>query len=47
MKEAKKHIQNWKDIHIADIPKLYEIGGKRLKRMMLFGKVSYKHLTGG
>ena len=25
MKEAKKHIQNWKDIRIAVIPKLGEI----------------------
>ena len=25
MKEVKKHIQNWKDIRIADIPKLSEI----------------------
>ena len=25
MKEAKKHIQNWKDISIAVIPKLYEM----------------------
>ena len=25
MKEVKKHIQNWKDIRIADIPKLGEI----------------------
>jgi len=23
MKEVKKHIQNWKDIRIADIPELY------------------------
>jgi hypothetical protein len=27
MKEVKKHIQNWKDIRIADIPKLAEIRG--------------------
>jgi len=25
MKEVKKHIQNWKDIRIADIPKLGDI----------------------
>ena len=25
MKEVKMHIQNWKDIYIADIPKLGEI----------------------
>ena len=25
LKEVKKHIQNWKDIRIADIPKLSEI----------------------
>ena len=26
MNEVKKHIQNWTDIRIADIPKLSEIG---------------------
>ena len=25
MKKVKKHIQNWKDIRIAVIPKLYEM----------------------
>ena len=25
MKKVKKHIQNWKDTSIADIPKLYDI----------------------
>ena len=28
MKEAKKHIQNWKDTRIADIPKLDASGCK-------------------
>ena len=28
MKKVKKHIQNWKDIRVADIPKLGEIWGK-------------------
>ena len=32
MKGVKKHIQNWKDIRIADIPKLYAIRrGKSIK----------------
>ena len=30
MNEVKKHIQNWEDIRIADIPKLYAIVSKRL-----------------
>ena len=29
MKEVKKHIQNWKDIRIAVIPKLSEIARRR------------------
>jgi hypothetical protein len=31
MKEVKKHIQNWKDIRIADIPKLSEMLARRDK----------------
>ena len=30
MKEVKKHIQNWKDIHIAVIPKLSEIDSESI-----------------
>ena len=29
MKEVKKHIQNWKDIRIADIPKLSAISANK------------------
>ena len=37
MKKVKKHIQNWKDIRIADIPKLAEIGPRK-QRGCSYGK---------
>ena len=41
MKDVKKHIQNWKDIRIADISKLYAIAGDGLKDNLNKGKKRY------